>query len=789
MFDITTVREISYGADQVIYVYQDHDNAKLWYMVPVPTLRTVGNAPAFSLTEYTTNGGGVSGLCTFEMELIQPLEARAAAERELGSDISWGGFTWVGGTAFFYFDIEGQTEVMAVEPTLYGTNVAAFQIPLVSAAALNSFINAYSNGGGASPYRIEYDMQVLTMLLGAKATVTYSAQAAIDFERTYTTERDTWGNQKQVLQSVKQVLRSSGAGEVKVTIGPGSTQELEQRVRDWGWTTLENQVANTIAAAATMATGPNPVSATTSFVQSYEEDTVIDWSTPVSTFMRKFSTEEWSKLFTKVDNRQLSVVFNLIGQLQRNDDNRPVATSVTITVTYPTRNTDNTFELILTDGNQSSKVYTAPGDFTGGKFNDVYRYSYEILFNDGKRFKSAEITSSETLINITPNNFGTRQVRFIGQNIPFITNGVKLVNIDFFFTPPEGSTALVQTKPLIGNGEENAVSFDSYYNLPIGQSYSYRLRYLMSDNSEVISQPPGALSASPDNTNSGNADIVFVQDPKGLFTQFTVRAFNYTTSSITMLLVDVNARYYDPANDSTGWLFENSWNNWEPKGVLSFADPRWNFQAVDNKNSAFYNISGSIFFSDGTNFILDNYRQTSETKVLTLTNTIENYSVLVDTSMIDWNEVASVNLTMYQLTGQGRTRFGKDLPMFLTKPREEMTREERELAVASQQNLILFSLIGPGVEQKIDNLNRFYGVQRLRTDPQIEFYYTAIYIMKKDAVARALTGEMVQGKLSIELPPAPPPPVDGDTTVPIIRQVIDPAALAQHMRAARESSK
>jgi hypothetical protein len=193
MFDITSVREIHYGSDEVVYIYQDHTQKNLWYMVPVPTLRKVKGAPAFSLTKYTKDGGGIAGLCTFEMELIQPERARIAAEQQLGGNISWGGFTWVGGTAFFYFDIEGQTEVLAVEPTLYGTNVASFQIPLGTAAAVNTFINAYSKGGGASPFRIEYDMQALTNLLGAKATVKYRAEAAIEYQKTYKTVRDTWG--------------------------------------------------------------------------------------------------------------------------------------------------------------------------------------------------------------------------------------------------------------------------------------------------------------------------------------------------------------------------------------------------------------------------------------------------------------------------------------------------------------------------------------------------------------------------------------------------------------------
>lgn len=782
MFDITSVREIDYGADSVVYVYQDHDNPKLWYMVPVPTLRTVNNAPAFSLVEYTKNGGGLSGLCTFEMELIQPEEAKIAARKVLGDDISWGGFTWVGGTAYFQYDIEGQTEVLAVEPTLYGTNVAAFQVPLDTAEALNTFKNAYSQGGGASPFRVQYDMQVLTKLLGAKATVRYTAETAIKYEETYKTERNIWGNQKRVLQEVKQVLKQSGAGEVKVELGLGSSPELEQRVRDWGWTTLENQVANTVAAAATMATGPNPVSATTSFEQSYVEDTVIDWSTPVSTFMRKFTTEEWSKLYVKVDNRKLSVIFNLIGQLTRTDNGAAIAKSVTVTVTYPTRTTDNTFTLIVTDGQQSSKTYQAPGDFSSGDYNPQYTYVYEILFNDGKRFKSEPITTTDTLINLTPSNFGTRQVAFIGQDVPFGgATGVKVVNIDFFFAPPVGNPALVQTKTMTANGQGNAVTFDSYYNLPIGPVYTYRLRYLMADNTQIISQPPGALSGAPDNTNSGNADIVYVANPKGLFTQFTLRAFNYTGQPTSLVLVDVNAQYFDPANNGDKWLFENSWTNWTPTGFLSFAEPRWNFQAVDNMNTAFYNLSGNIFYSDGDSFSLNNYRQSSEYKTLTITNTIQNYSVKVDTRNIDWEQVANVNLTMFQLAPLAKEKFGDTLPAFMAKPRAEMTREERDIAEASQQNVIGFTIFTtPGVVTGA-TLDRWYGIQRPRTQPMIELYYTAIYVMKDGTPPRRLVSQKVEGQLSVELPALPPP----DGQAGIVRQVIDPDQLVALMRTQR----
>jgi hypothetical protein len=780
MFDITSVREIHYGSDEVVYIYQDHTQKNLWYMVPVPTLRKVKGAPAFSLTKYTKDGGGIAGLCTFEMELIQPERARIAAEQQLGGNISWGGFTWVGGTAFFYFDIEGQTEVLAVEPTLYGTNVASFQIPLGTAAAVNTFINAYSKGGGASPFRIEYDMQALTNLLGAKATVKYRAEAAIEYQKTYKTVRDTWGHQKQVLQEVKHILQQSGAGEVRVELGAGSTPELEQRVRDWGWATLEQQVASTVALASAMATGPDAVSATTSFEQSFIEDTVIDWSTPVSRFMDKFSTNEWGQLYTEVDNRKLAVNFNLIGNLTRADTGQAIAKSVTITVTYPTRTTGNTFSLVVTDGAQSTKLYEAPGDFSKGSYNPEYKYHYVILFNDGTSYTSETITTTDTLINITPSNFGTRQVKFIGQHVPFDTaKSVRLIEIDFFFAPPPGSPALVQTKSMTGNGDENAVVFASYYNLPIGPMYTYKLRYLMADNSVITSEPPGAFSNAPNNTNSGNADIVFVVDPKGLFTQFNLRARTVQGGS-AFQLVEMNAQYFDTQNSGDKILFQNSWDGWEPSSGLSTAMPPWNFQAVDNANTAYYNLTGSIFYEDGSDFRLDNYKQSSMNKALVLSNVTEFYSAVIHTKAIDWNLVAQVYLTMFQLQPGAASQYSERLPDFFAKPRFDMTAQELDVALGSQDNLALFSVMSPTGEQPVDNLNRYYGIQRLRSKSSVEFFYNARYVLKTGE-ERTLIDQKVEGELVVVLPPVPPV----SKTPGLIRHTVDAKTLA----AARQSKK
>ena len=763
MFDITKVREITYGDGQVTYAYQDHDNPDIWYLVPVPRIRTLGGAPVFSVVEYTSNGGGISGACVFEAELVQPQAAKQALEAELGHPVTWGGFTWVGGTAFFHYLNGGAQETLAVEPTLYGTNVAAFQVELETAEELNEFKTALSEAGGNSPFSVEYDMQVLTKLLGAKATVTYNSQAAISYEEKYRTEKDTWGRQKKVLEEVKQVLQQSGAGDVNVEIGAGGTPELEQRVRDWAWSTLENQVAQTVAAAATMATAPgnNPVSATTSFTKSYSEDTVVDWSTPVSSAIPVFDAQTWQNQVLKtVDNRRLSVLFSLIGQLTDAETGEAIAESVTVTVDYPTRTTDNSFTLIPADGDKSTLTYETPGDFSGGSYSGAFRYKYVIKYAQGSDYDSGWIDTSETIVNITPSNFGSRQVSFIGQDVPFTADGgtVEKVVIDFFFTPPDGNPAVVRTKTMTANGEDAAILFQSHYNLPIGATYHYRLRYMLEGGKVISSGVPLSFSNAPDNTKSGAADIVYVIDPANFSTQFDLRVFNMGQTD-RVALVDISAQYFDQENSPGKALFHNAWPNWQPTGspVIETAKPSWNFQAVDNTNSAYFKLAGSIVYTNGDQVNLGTgYLQPSGNSTFLIFSDREPYSVEIFTNAIDWATVAAVNLTFFRLEPEGLQTLGGSVPAFLAKSRPDMTPAEQRLAAGTQKDLYAFSLIKAPDGQPQDAYERHYALQRPRSQSQVEFYYTAEYIMAADGTSRWLRDQEVKGVLSVNLPSVPP---------------------------------
>src|SRR6185437_2724585 len=406
MIDITTGQQIDYtdphGFVVTVTVFQDRENKGLWYLVPVPRLRIDSDSgyPIFNLTKYKSNAGGIAGSCTFGMELFSPPDAKRAAERQIPEIKGWGQFTWVSGDAVFYFELPDdkgavKPHQIAVTPSLFLSNTVRFQVELPDEAAVNTFAAAFSGDGKVSNFSVLYEMGVLTQLLGAKATIKYTAKAAIEYEHTYETKKDTWGNPYQVLTEIKQNLKQSGAGDVQVTKGRGGTNELVQMVRDWAWSSLEKLVADAIATAQQQAqNNQNPISVVSDINATYSEDAIVEWSTPVSRFLPRFDATTWPQLYHEVDNRQLMVTFELLGD-PTNREREPQFKEVEVTVKYPTRTTGNTFTLSLAPGGKTSETYVAPG---GANFDPEYEYKFKVSFQDGPHFTSVCIKESATRV-------------------------------------------------------------------------------------------------------------------------------------------------------------------------------------------------------------------------------------------------------------------------------------------------------------------------------------------------------------------------------------------------------
>jgi hypothetical protein len=240
-------------------------------------------------------------------------------------------------------------------------------------------------------------------------------------------------------------------------------------------------------------------------------------------------------------------------------------------------------------------------------------------------------------------------------------------------------------------------------------------------------------------------------------------------------LVDLTAQYFDTQNSGDQALFQNTWSGWTPPSEpgAQTAYPPWNFQAVDNTNTAYYNLHGQIYYNDGRTVDLTNYKQPSGRKSFMIYSDSENYSVRVDTSLIDWSIVTAVYVNLFRLTATAISLFEKgELPSLLLKHPEEMTLDERATAEPMQRDFSTFSMLAAPNEQPIDDFARHYALRRPSDQPQIEFYYTATYVLA-DGSKRVLPEAHVISSLVLVLPPVPP----GGGKAGLVRHQVDPATL------------
>lgn len=740
MFDVTTARVIKYGPgnELTVVVFQDRDSTQknIWYMVPVPRIRVQHGLPALSLTRYRTGAGGVTGVCTFSVEVDTPEEAQQAAERQIPDIRGWGQFTWIGGQTFFQFDLEGKKRTIESSPSLFGSNVADFQVELATAADVNSFVNAFTSH--ISGFSVTYDLMVLTQLLAVKATVAYKAAAAIEYEKRYEEKKDIWGNKKKVLSSVHQTLTESGAGAVTVTPGLGATDELKQLARDWAWSTLETQVAEAVETARALAGGnTNPVTVTSDFTKTYSEDAIIEWSTPVSRLLPGFDAATWQKVYHEVDNRQLVVTFQLAGDAYDDDGNLLFA-KVKVQVDYDTRKSDNTFELIPGTDNYVTKTYVANGT---SPFDPSYKYKYEVTFPDASPpYTSEWIPSDSTLTTLRPNDFGIRKVSFVGVDVPF-GKTVKKVFIDFYENPPAGQSPKLQTECMEKNGEN--VTFLSTYHVPITNIYAYRLRYLLENDDVVVVQPGRQFG-------SDNADLVLVLSPTAALTSLDLRAF--VTKGMGFLDVNINATYFDPQN--TSGTLAHSWSGWGPleEPGLHSAVP-WMFDAQPDSQTAYFRLNGQIIFSDGSVFEVKDLNLAYRSKPLILRDTEELYSVKIFTDQIDWAAVGRVTVNLFQKIGDNGEISYADTPITISRSLAELTSAEQDDALGASSGITDYTILPPTGDVK--PLPLYYTVRKPRSAKTVVFYFNGEYAMRNGDLVE-IDDTPVDGRLQITLPKLPP---------------------------------
>jgi len=690
MLNMLEARVFKYDENRKeVTVYQDDEDSNMWYIVPEPRLaQTIVNGQSvaeLALVQYKTQEGA-AGTCSFTAELTVSPEALEAVYQNLGRDIALGQLDWQMAEAYFYYQVSGEEKVLNVTPSLAGTNRSAFVITLETQEEVNTFKNAFGPDGGAvSPFRVDFDVTALARLQAVNATVTYNSQLAFEYEKEVDIDKNIWGKETSRRETIKQQLQQSDAGEVELTWGiRNPSGELQQRVNDWAWVTLESLVNKAVDDAMRSIGDQNAdefsLSATASFERTYTENQVIAWAFTPTSFLPKFNAEQWKLHYSEVDNRRLIVDFNILDDLEANGID-----SVQIDVDYDGVTNSHVF----TPGDPSSWTLNVDGDVSGGSFDPSYEYRYTVKFTDEptKTFTSDPIPSTDTQVVLPVAALGIQKATFQGYNVDF--DQVDFVLIDFYFATPGDQPNTVLQQKMTDNTSE--ILFESRTFLPSANEYNYALTYVMKNRVRYRVEPIPAFVPQ-------NRETVEIESPFQSRT-FTVAVLNLGGEKI--IQVQLEGTYDDNTNDIND---AQLWN-FPPDPSLAYQESTpWDLTVVGNPNGSSVRYNGFLITSSGDQRPVSNV-YVQQKPFLNLSARDENFSVVIEPSQVQWaeNQIQMVKVDMYRIKGDpteelvAASEDRTQLETFVFRPTVDENGQVTTDAIPVQYYNFTYPVGGPGV--------------------------------------------------------------------------------------------
>lgn len=186
--------------------YQDQDTNAVFYIMPKPVMvQNQDGSPQFSLTEYTDNQGNfVAGSCKIITELAPVSSdvqtAVAGILRNSGiANPTYQAMPFLDSTpsgspdpncaSLKFSDAAGTvSRTITVVPSLSTAGVveeAIFNITSMTRAEVQFFKNYFGGNAEAGTVEITYQLTATAAMGGIQVQVTFDAQAAFEYQRTY----------------------------------------------------------------------------------------------------------------------------------------------------------------------------------------------------------------------------------------------------------------------------------------------------------------------------------------------------------------------------------------------------------------------------------------------------------------------------------------------------------------------------------------------------------------------------------------------------------------------------
>lgn len=374
-----------------------------------------------------------------------------------------------------------------VKPSGMGDNKAIFSISLSEAGA-QLFKQALAGTvDNAAPVKIQYAFTATASLPAADVTVEIKSEQFKSVSKTI--DRNIWGRDNKV--SIQQQYIEKEAVKVDIkTFATASEMGMKddeynkwkQQLTDWGTQQLQQVLAQQTGLDMTRdlmqdAQGyynfEQSIQNVKDFKRQYKSNTVVQFSVfpqtqlpSIASIVGKDKLPEYFKEYDLNDPFYQTIQPEFIVTTNFFRDYK--IDNLMVNVTYGNNN-----DTIVFDGKETQKKTKVPWYLINN--SRTYSYSYDVNFNNGKKYSSPKTETQQNVININPNEAG---VVFAKIEPVFTKNDFEkkysniILNVKYS-DPAKNISENLETRTINATNVENI----SPYCFPIGQKQQQSLNY------------------------------------------------------------------------------------------------------------------------------------------------------------------------------------------------------------------------------------------------------------------------------------------------------------------------
>lgn len=624
--------------------YGDDENNALYYVIPnEPRFRIASNGlPVFEFIKYrdpiSRPGGKVGGgYIVFDVEVVVPddkmQKIQSKLQERLGRPVQTGTPNYLHGTVSLQILDSSGTMVEKIRspgsPSLYGRLITPVTVELSPQGA--DLLEAALQGKGGT-VQVTYDVFVPVRLPPLTVKISFSAAKFMEFHQKVDINWSLYGDD-EYRQSLEETFHSPEYSDVNIVPGPGTTQEVQDKVREWALRTLDDAVKRLVVGDIAPVSPddrklPDDIEdlwrdVTTkkiaSFQNTYREGQVMEWNPKLQGTLPNITTLldpqgqplKWEDFAITVNlDDPFFKKLQVSARVNADFANLPIFNVVT--------HLQYEQELPVSFAFQNSNDILKFEPFVKNN-NFKYKFRYEVNYDDSTQtYASPVIETNDQFLTINVADTGIFRVDIIAGDLNFDKPDkpkVEKAQVTLRYEDEANGVAPIDQVFTLDSAHISHHFAKAIFQ-PQRNPYAYQVKYFMADGKEL----QGALLER-------RSQQLVINDPFAATKLVSINAIGNLETDIST--IDLNLKYEDTANQ---YVQERSLR-------LSRAVPafEWTFPVISE-------TAGQIVYSGVIQFKDQTFQQIPETRATTNLILVEKdrnkfLEVMVVPDLIDWTKV------------------------------------------------------------------------------------------------------------------------------------------------------